>query len=179
MLERENACLVIVDVQGKLAELVYAKEELYKNLKILVSGARVLGLPVLYMEQYPKGLGHTIPELTTLLAEQKPIIKNTFSACGSLDFDRALSEIGKSQVILCGIETHVCVYQTCRDLLQQGFEVHLVIDAVSSRTEKNMKLGIACCRTLGAILTGTEMLLFELLEKSGTPEFKEISRLVK
>lgn len=179
MLTRQNSMLVVVDVQGKLAEIAWNSEALLRNVGILIQGANILGVPVLATEQYPKGLGHTVASVAESLGNAPVIEKGCFSCCGELQFEQKLVEMHKTDIILCGIETHVCVYQTARDLLGLGYNVHLVTDAVSSRSEANRELGIRVMERLGARLTSTEMLLFELLVKSGTDEFKQISRLVK
>ena len=179
MITRNNSLLVVVDVQGKLADIVHQSGEMQRNVRILVEGMNLLEVPVIVTEQYPKGLGHTVPAIAEVLGEAPVIEKSTFSCCGDFAFEVKLTEAHKTDVILCGIETHVCVYQTARDLLGLGYNVHLVTDAVSSRMEENRKLGINTIERLGARLTGTEMVLFELLTESGTEEFKAISKLVK
>ncbi|MCB2204780.1 hydrolase [bacterium] len=179
MLTTEHAMLLVIDVQGKLAELVHRSGQVQNNTRILIEGSKVLGLPVVATEQYPKGLGHTVDAVASALGDAPVIEKSSFSCCGERDFDLKLNELHKTDIIVCGIETHVCVYQTVRDLLALGYNVHIVTDAVSSRTEENWKLGVRKCETLGAKLTSTEMLLFELLQVSGTEQFKAISKLVK
>lgn len=179
MLNPDHAMLLVIDVQGKLAELAWRAETIQKNIRILVEGMKVLDIPVVATEQYPKGLGPTIPSIADILGDAPVIEKDTFSCCGDFAFEKHMLEIHKTDVIVCGIETHVCVYQTTRDLLALGYNVHLVTDAVSSRTEENWRLGVDVCTALGAKKTGTEMLLFELLQRSGTEQFKAISKLVK
>ncbi|MBR9974540.1 MAG: hydrolase [Bacteroidetes bacterium] len=179
MLNPDHAMLVVIDVQGKLAELAWRAEAIQKNIRILVEGMKVLEVPVVATEQYPKGLGPTVPSIAEILGDAPVIEKDTFSCCGDFAFEKHMLEIHKTDVIVCGIETHVCVYQTTRDLLALGYNVHLVTDAVSSRTEENWRLGIDVCAELGAKKTGTEMVLFEMLQRSGTEQFKAISKLVK
>ncbi|MBE0643754.1 MAG: hydrolase [Bacteroidetes bacterium] len=179
MLTTAHAMLLVIDVQGKLADLAWRSEQLQKNIRILIEGMKVLGVPVVATEQYPKGLGGTVPAIAELLGDTPIIEKNSFSCCGEFEFESKLTEMHKTDIIVCGIETHVCVYQTTRDLLTLGYNVHLVTDAVSSRTEENWMLGIDVSRSLGAKLTGTEMVLFELLKESGTDSFKAISKMVK
>ncbi len=179
MLKAEKSSLIVVDVQGKLAQLMHEKSSLFANLQRMVRGAQVLGIPILWNEQNPLGLGATIPELSELLAAQKPLVKSTFSCWGNPAFVEALKATGRKQALLVGIETHVCVYQTARDLLERGYEVEVVVDAVSSRTAENRQLGIDKMRDHGAGLTSTEMALFELLEVATGDKFKEILRLVK
>ncbi len=179
MLSREHALLLVIDVQGKLADLAWRAEQLQNNIRILLEGMKVLEVPVLATEQYPKGLGHTVPALAELIGTEPVIEKSSFSCCGESAFATRLSELHVTDIIVCGIETHVCVYQTTRDLLRLGYNVHLVTDAVSSRSEDNWKLGVDACSSLGARKTGTEMVLFELLQESGTDQFKAVSKLVK
>ncbi len=179
MLNTEHSLLLVIDVQGKLADLVWRSERLRDNIRILIEGMRVLGVPMVATEQYPRGLGPTVEPIARALGDAPVIEKNSFSCCGEFAFEVKLNELHKTDIIVCGIETHVCVYQTTRDLLDLGYNVHLVTDAVSSRTEDNWKLGMEKCKTLGAKMTGTEMVLFEMLRKSGTEEFKAISKLVK
>lgn len=179
MLKPDQTVLVLIDIQGKLAQLMHAREALFANLQRLVKGARALGLPILWLEQYPQGLGPTIPEVAELLPELRPVAKTCFSACGSAEFLAQLTNTERKQVLLAGIEAHVCVYQTAADLLGAGYEVEVVTDAVSSRTAANRDLGLQRMRDAGARLTGVEMVLFELLRTAQAPAFKEIARLVK
>jgi len=179
MLNTEHTLLLVIDVQGKLADLAWRSERLRSNIHVLIEGMKILGVPMLATEQYPKGLGPTVEEISGALGDAPVIEKNSFSCCGEFNFEVKLNELHKTDILVCGIETHVCVYQTTRDLLDLGYNVHLVTDAVSSRTEDNWKLGIEKCKSLGAKMTGTEMALFEMLRKSGTEEFKAISKLVK
>jgi nicotinamidase-related amidase len=179
MLTKENAVLVIIDVQGKLATLMHEKEQLYKNVTRMIEGCKTLAIPVLWNEQLPQKLGPTIPEIKALLPDQRPIEKNCFSCYGNDAFRSELEKTGRRQVLLVGIETHVCVYQSAVDLIENGYEVHLVVDAVSSRTPQNHELGIDKIRSAGARLTSVEMALFEMLRIAEGPEFREIIKIVK
>ncbi len=179
MLELDDTVLVVVDVQGKLATLMHERESLFKNLSRLIEGAQVLGVPILLTEQYPKGLGETAPELKALMPTVKPIEKLSFSCMGEEKFLEALEETEREHILVAGIEAHICVYQTVSDLLAEGFEVHCVADAISSRTKENREIGLTRMKDEGAILTSTEMCLFELLKVAGSPTFKTISALVK
>lgn len=179
MLEIANTSLVIVDVQGKLAQLMFEKEELFFNLQRIIQGALLLEIPILWNEQYPEGLGPTIPQVADLLEGQKPYTKKIFSCCGSKDFMAQLAASKRKQVLLVGIETHVCVYQTAQDLINAGYEVQVVADAVSSRTEQNKEIGLERMREVGAGLTSVETCLFELMHTAEHPQFKAISKLVK
>lgn len=179
MLTVDHVALIIVDVQGKLARLVYQSDRLFDNLQKLIRGAQVLGLPILVTEQLPEKLGATAPELVALFDEFRPIRKKTFSCAGNEEFNAALSALGRHQLLLAGIEAHVCVYQTALDLLAAGYAVHLVTDAVSSRTADNRALGIERIKQAGAILTSTEMALFELLKVADGSAFKQIIQIIK
>ena len=179
MLKTSDTALAIIDVQGRLASIVHEKEELFRNLQILIEGAKALELPILWLEQYPKGLGPTVPEVADLLPGQKPLEKLCFSACGQEHFPEKLRESGRRQVLIAGIETHVCVYQTTRDLLDRGYHVEVVADAVSSRQPENKRIALARIRDEGAAVTSVEMALFELLRTAEAAQFKEIARLVK
>ncbi len=179
MLIVPHTVLVVVDVQGRLAEVVHESDRVIRNVRTLVQGARLLDIPVVVTEQYPKGLGPTVPAISELLDGVHLFEKHTFSCCGNHEFNTAMMTLHRQEVLLCGIESHVCVYQTARDLIDDGYTVHVVTDAVSSRTAANAQLGINRMLTMGAIATGTEMALFELLRESGTDTFKAISKLVK
>ena len=179
MLKKENAILVLVDIQGKLATLMHNKEQFFENAARLIKGARALEMPIIWNEQLPEKLGPTIPELKELLEGLSPLEKNSFSCCGNPDFMERMKSLGRRQVLLAGMETHVCVYQTAPDLLAEGYEVYLVTDAVSSRTLENKQIGIQAIRDLGAKLTSVEMALFELLEVAEGDRFKQIIDIVK
>jgi len=178
-LELSRSLLVIIDVQGKLAHLVHEKEILHANLRRLVRCAGVLGMPVLWAEQNPAGLGPTIPEVAELLSTLKPFPKMTFSCVKNDEFEKALVRSGKKQILVAGIEAHVCVYQTVSDLLQQGYEPHVISDAVSSRLESNRKTGLDRMVTEGAVISSTEMAIFELLGTADRKDFREIVKLLK
>lgn len=179
MLEAEESCLVVVDVQGKLAGLMGDKETLFANIKILIKGAGVLGIPVIWCQQYPQGLGPTVVEIAELLEDNEPIDKVSFSCFGDEKFRTHLAGLDKKNVIVCGIETHVCVYQTAKGLLKEGYNVEIISDAVSSRTLENKQIAIDRMRTEGAKISSTEMILFELLKDAKHPKFKEIAGLIK
>jgi nicotinamidase-related amidase len=179
MLEIDETVLVIVDVQGKLATLMHDKETLFKNLERLIKGFQILGAPILLTEQYPSGLGATAPEIKTLMPTIKPIEKLSFSCFGEDRFLEAFEELEREQVLIAGIESHICVYQTVSDMLEEDLEVHCVADAISSRTAENRLLGLDRMKDEGAFLSSTEMCLFELLKVAGSSEFKQISALIK
>ncbi len=179
MLKIENAVLVVVDIQGKLAGLMHNKEEFFSNVIKMIKGAKALELPIIWNEQLPDKLGPTIPEISELLSGLSPLEKSTFSCCGNSDFSTKLESTRRKQVLLAGMETHVCVYQTAIDLLSQGYEVYLIADAVSSRTLRNIELGIEAMKNAGAKITSVEMALFEMLQKAEGGKFKEIIGIVK
>jgi nicotinamidase-related amidase len=178
MLNRENAVLVFIDVQGRLSELVDGAEALFKNLRRLLEGMKALGVPVVVTEQIPEKLGSTREEFLSLISEP-PVSKTSFSCCGEKAFCKAVEKLKRTQVILCGIETHVCVYQTALDLLEAGYEVQVVTDAVSSRDPANKALALRRLEVEGVSLTGTEMVLFELLNDAKDPAFKSVLQIVK
>lgn len=179
MLKTDSTGLVLVDVQGRLAQLMDGKDALFQNLRKLVQGAQVLGLPIVWVEQNPAGLGPTIPELAELLHGQTPIAKFSFSCCADAGFMAALRDTRRKQVLLAGIEAHVCIYQTAAELLALGYEVEVVADGVSSRTAENKRLALEKVQQLGARLTSVEMALFELLGKAEGPGFKAMLQVVK
>jgi nicotinamidase-related amidase len=178
-LTRALAGLVVVDVQERLLPAICEKERVVQNAVRLIQGAGVLRVPVFATEQYRKGLGPTVPEVAAAIPGFAPMEKVAFSACGAAGFIPALKAKKVSEVILCGIEAHVCVSQTCLDLLDRGFRVFVVADAVSSRTPENYRFGLDRMRAAGAVIVSTEMVLFELLEEAGSAEFKQILALVK
>ncbi len=171
LLERNRAALVVVDVQQGFR--AYASfERVARACATLLEAARILGLPTLVSEQYPKGLGHSAPELG--LQDEPRIEKTVFSAARAEGFDLG----GAEQAIVCGIETHVCVSQTVHDLLADGIEVHVPADAVGSRHEIDYECGLERMVGAGAVLSTVEAALFELLERAGTPEFKAVQKLI-
>ncbi len=177
MLNREKALLAVIDIQGNLYLAMDNKEFLLVNTAKLIKGINILDIPIILTEQVK--IGPTIPELADLMPDVKPIIKNSFSCCGDPQFLEALVASGKKQVLVCGIEAHVCAYQTSMDLMERGFEVYVVADAVSSRTSGNREIGIQKLLASGAILTSTEMALFELLKTATDPRAKDLFRIIK
>ena len=169
MLDIQKCCLVVVDVQGKLAGLMYGREGLFKNIQILIEAAKILNIPIIWSQQQPKAIGVTVPRIANLLAGNEPIDKASFSCCGEEKFNDRLSALGRRQVLLCGIEAHVCIYQTAVDLRNKGYHVSVVVDAVSSRTLQNKQTAIDRMKTIGANISSTEMALFELLKTAEHP----------
>lgn len=178
-LDRDNALLLIVDIQERLAAVMKERQKVIDNCLHLIEISKLLNIPVIVTEQYPKGLGHTVNEIKEAVITYKPFEKLTFSCCKGPSFTESLAATRKKKVILTGMETHVCVLQTCIDLLKEGFDVHVVKDAICSRTKDNFKAGIEFMRNAGAVITCTETVLFQLLEKAGTEEFKTISKRIK
>jgi nicotinamidase-related amidase len=178
MLKKENSILIFIDVQGKLSELVDGSEALFNNLHRLLQGMDALDVPVIVTEQIPEKLGPTREEFQKFITEP-PIAKSSFGCCGEPEFFQTLEKTGRKQVILCGIETHVCIYQTALQLLATGHKVTVVTDAVSSRDPANKTLALRRMENEGVKLAGTEMLLFELLGDAKDPAFKSILQIVK
>ena len=181
-LDRTRAILVVIDVQERLMPVIDGREQIERNLERLIRGCHVLGVPAAVTEQYVKGLGPTVEPVRRALEETMgydPVEKDCFSAQGLPAFVAQMKASGRTQVLLAGVETHVCVYQTGADLLAAGYDVSIVADAVSSRTASNRDIAIRRLIAEGARLTSTEMALFELCGRSGTDEFRAISRLVK
>lgn len=179
MFTPENSILVVIDVQGKLARMVEDHEKVTRNIRALVTAAKRLDVPILLTEQAPDKIGETIPEITDLLDNPTPIIKPTFSCCGIKEFNDSLKNLKRKEIIVCGIETHVCVYQTVADLLSSKFKVQVVVDAVSSRGQERKDVAIARMNELGAGLTTAEMIITELLHTTEHPHFREILGLLK
>jgi nicotinamidase-related amidase len=174
-LDRDRAALVVVDVQEAFRKALPAFDGVTSSVAKLVQGAEAMGVPIVVTEQYPQGLGHTVPEVADHLPDDlEPIEKVRFSAAEAEGFDLA----ARDQALVCGIETHVCVNQTVLDLLDQGVEVHVVSDAVGSRSEENRELGLHKAERAGAVLTSVETALFELLRGSDAAEFKQVQALV-
>jgi nicotinamidase-related amidase len=178
-LRRASAGLIVVDVQERLLPAIFEQARVVENTVRLIRGAAVLQVPTFATEQYRKGLGATVPEVAAAIPGFAPMEKLAFSACGAAGFIPALKKKKVSEAILCGIEAHVCVSQTCLDLLEKGLRVFVVADAVSSRTPENYRFGLDRMRAAGAVIVSTEMVLFELLEQAGTAEFKQVLALVK
>ena len=177
LLDPTRAALVVIDVQERLMPVIEDAARVTERCRRLIEGFKILGLPILVTEQYPQGLGSTVAALGDLLGETQIIEKREFSACGCRQFLNAAS--GHEQLLLCGVETHVCVSQTAHEALAAGHRVHVASDAVGSRHADNRRVGLERMRDAGALITSTEMALFELLRTSEHPRFKEISGLIR
>jgi len=175
----ESALLLVVDVQGKLARMMDQSESVIGQLSILIEGCRILGLPVVWAEQLPDKLGATVPELVAKLEGLQPHSKSSFGCCGDVALYQSIQTSGCKQILLCGIEAHVCVWQTAAALRSDDYQVHLICDAVSSRSAKNRDIGIQRMASIGVHLSCTEMALFELMQDAQHPKFREVARLLK
>ncbi len=181
-IKRSEAALLIIDIQEKLSNTMQREpfNWFLRNVSILIESAKVLNIPIFLTEQYPKGLGPTLEEIKQLLPKEiKPIHKIEFSCALVPEVVQALKNSGRSQIIACGMETHICVYQTVRDLLINGYQVFVPKDGVISRITYNLDVGINLMERAGAITSSTEAIVFDLLECAGTPEFKKIAPLIK
>ena len=179
-LKAQHCALIVIDVQEKLLPPIYEKERLVRNSQLLLRLAGLLSLPVVATTQYSKGLGQIVPEIASLLGGTTPLDKLEFGCFGNGEFRSSIDRLnGRNTLLLCGMETHICVLQTALGALNQGHIVHVAGDAVSSRTELNWKLGLQRMRDAGAVISSTEMMIYELLGKSGSHEFKEILKHLK
>jgi nicotinamidase-related amidase len=179
MIRRNEAVLVVIDIQGSFFQTMQNKENLLGNATKVIKGAKVFNLPIIVTEQIPEKLGRTLPVLVGELDGADCIAKETFSCWGNDRFREKLESFSRRKVIIIGIESHVCVYQTAVDLLDNGYSVHVVADAVSSRTKENSEIALNTMKSAGAHLTSAEMVLFELLHSAGDAKFKEIHKIVK
>lgn len=175
LLDRGRTALVVVDVQEAFRKAVLDFDGVAGRAGLLVQGANIMGTPVVITEQYPQGLGATVPEGADHAEGTEALPKTVFSSAAAEGFDLE----GRYQVLMCGIEAHVCVSQTAHDLLHRGVEVHVASDAVSSRSVEDKEAGLRKMESSGATLTSVEMALFELLGEAGSDEFKQIQKLVK
>jgi nicotinamidase-related amidase len=180
-LDPTQCTLAVVDMQDKLLPSIHNRDEVVRNCQILIRMAGVLRIPVVLTTQYVRGLGPTVPEIASLLQDVPPIDKTSFGCFGCDDFRNALHQLPghRTTVLLCGIEAHICVMQTAIGALQNGYIVHVAADAVGSRTEQNYRLGLQRMEAAGCVLSSTEMMMYELLRRSGTAEFKEMLSYIK
>ncbi len=179
MYQHQSAALVVIDLQERLIPHICEAEELIKKTAALIGAARILNVPIVATEQYPEGIGPTVPQLKDMLEGAPLISKRTFSCCREPRFMAALEALQRRQVLICGIEAHVCVFQTAADLLTRGYQVQVAADAVSSRTEANKTIGLARIQQAGGDISSVESAVFELLETSACPEFKQVIKLIK
>jgi nicotinamidase-related amidase len=180
-LDADQCALIVVDMQERLLPPIWEKERLVRNVQLLIRLAGILKLPALVTTQYAKGLGNTVPDIANLLPNTPAIDKQMFSCFGSDAFCSMLKRLPgqRTTVLLCGMEAHICVMQTALGALREGYLVHVAADAVSSRTELNWQIGLDRMRSAGAIVSSTEMMIYELLRSSGAPAFKELLPYLK
>ena len=180
ILELTRSALAIIDVQEAFRTSINNFTAIAERIAVMVQGAKLLGLPILLTEQYPKGLGHTASEIMAVLPDSVRVIeKTTFSSCGVQPFQSALEQAGTKHVMVCGIEAHICVNQTVHDLLAAGFTVHLLTDCVSSRKLPDRKAATRKMQMSGAIFSTVEMALFELIRDAQHEQFRAIQKLIK
>jgi nicotinamidase-related amidase len=175
-LQPERCALIVIDIQEKLLPPIFQKEQLVRNAQLLIRAAAILNIPALVSTQYAKGLGATLPEIASLLAGTEAIDKTLFSCFGSDAFCTALKRLPgqRNTLLLCGMECHICVTQTALAALREGYLVHVASDAVSSRTEWNWKIGLERMRAASAVISSTEMMIYELMRSSSSAAFKEL-----
>jgi len=180
-LDPNQCALIVIDIQEKLLPPIFRKEQLVRNAQLLIRLAGILKIPTLMSTQYSKGLGNTVPEIASLLPDVQPLEKVVFSCFGSDVFCSALKRVpgNRNTVLLCGMETHICVAQTALAALREGYLVHVAADAVSSRTELNWQIGLDRMRAAGAVISSTEMIIYEALGSSATAEFKDMLKHLK
>ncbi len=180
LLDKRRAALAVVDMQEAFRPMIEGFSAHAQRIATLVQACRILDVPIIVTEQYPKGLGRTVAEIATHLPDSwQPLEKLTFSACGLQEFDTQLRERHAEQVIVCGIEAHICVSQTVHDLLRLGYQVHLASDAIAARLPHNRDVALQKMTSSGAVMSSVEMAIFELCGQAGTAEFKQIQALVK
>jgi len=177
----EQCTLIVIDIQEKLLPPIFQKEQLVRNAQLLIRAAGILKIPAMVSTQYAKGLGQTVPEIASLLAGTEPLDKTLFSCFGSDAFCSSLKRLPgqRTTLLLCGMESHICVAQTALAALREGYLVHVASDAVSSRTEWNWKIGLERMRAAGAIISSTEMMIYEMMRASSSAAFKELLPFLK
>ncbi|NLJ76355.1 MAG: hydrolase [Peptococcaceae bacterium] len=178
VLKRDETVLLIIDIQERLASAMKFREQVISKSNALIGTAAYLGIPIMVTEQYPKGLGKTVPEISSNIPDALTFEKTTFSGCTE-EVAGVLKQLGKRKIIVTGMETHVCVLQTVRDLLAGGYQVFVVGDAVCSRTKENYLNGITLMSQMGAVMINTETVFFDLIKKANTTEFRELLPLIK
>jgi len=180
-LDAERCALVVIDIQEKLLPPIFNNEAMVRNTQLLIQAAKILGLPILLTTQYARGLGGTVADIAGLIPEVAAIDKVEFSCFGKDTFCTAVKSLpgNRNTMLLCGMETHICVMQTALGALDQGYIVHVASDAVGSRSEWNWQVGLERMQNAGAVVSSTEMMIYELMRKSGTPAFKELLKYIK
>lgn len=178
-LERHRIALVVIDIQERFRELIHGLPVVLKSSSRLIRAFKELDLPIILTEHYSRGLGPTMPEIRGLLAGLKPLEKISFSCDGDAGFRAALAALNRDQFVLCGIEAHVCVYQTARDLMDRGKQIAIAADAVSSRLAVDREVGIDHMRSIGVQVMNVDMILFEILREAKTADFKALAPILK
>lgn len=179
MLKANETVLLVIDVQGKLARLAHESTQLIHTIQLTIQAAKILNIPIIWAEQVPDKLGPTVEELTQHLHPLQPIAKTHFSCFGCDEIKQKIIATGRKRAIVCGIEAHVCVFQTVRDLQTNSFCTYVLADAVSSRTIENKQIGLRRMEKLGAVISSLEMALFEMMEDATHEHFRAITKLLK
>ena len=179
LLERENTGLLVIDVQENLLPVMGQKQRVTGNIIKLLNLSTLFRLPVLLTEQYPKWLGPTISEIIESLPDYQPITKLHFNCCEVEAFDERLKSAGFNSIIVTGVESHICIFQTCVSLLERGYQVQVPQDAVDSRTEENWRVGLELMNKAGVLITSTEAVIYQILKKAGTKEFKKMLKIMR
>jgi nicotinamidase-related amidase len=179
LLEKENTGIIIIDIQEKLMEVMGQKQRVFDNVIRLLELSKIFGLSVLFTEQYPKWLGPTLPEIVETSPSYDPINKMHFNCCDVEAFNEKLKSLGSKNLIVVGVETHICVFQTCVSLLERGYSIHVPQDAMSSRTDENWQVGLRLMEKAGAYITSTETIIYQIMKKAGTTEFKKMLKVIK
>ncbi len=179
MFSTENTVMILIDVQGKLATLMHEREQLYKSLETIVKSMKILEVPIIWLEQVPESLGPTVEEISKYLTDMTPIAKHTFSCCDNREFTDTFNALNRNQVLLTGIETHICIFQTAFDLIRAGYQVQVITEGVSSRTVENKEIGLGRIKQAGGVVTSIEMILFELMKSTKANGFRDVVRLIK
>ena len=179
LLEKENTGFLIVDVQEKLMQVMGQKQRIIENINKLLLLSKLYELPFILTEQYPKWLGSTLPEIKESLPSCEPVSKLHFNCCDVEAFNERLNSVNIKTIILAGVESHICIFQTCVSLLDKGYQVHIPQDAVGSRTDENWHVGLELSKKAGAIITSTESVIYQILKKAGTKEFKQMLKVMK
>lgn len=179
MITVNNTALLVVDIQGKLATLMHDKTAFFSQTRVMIQAAKLLQIPIIWVEQVPDKLGSTAPEIAELLTGYTPLSKSTFSCCGNAQFLQKLESVNPDTVLITGIEAHICVYQTTVGLLRLGKRVHVIADATASRIDANKRIGLQRMQNEGAVISSVEMCLFELLQSAEHEHFRKVSKLIQ
>ena len=179
LIDRENTGLLVVDMQEKLMQVMGRKQRVTDNIIKLLHLSKLFNLPVILTEHYLKWLGPTLPEITESLPTYEPIQKLHFNCCDADAFNKRLESEGFKNIIVTGVEAHICIFQTCVSMLEKGYQVHVPQDAVDSRTDENWRVGLGLMNKAGAFITSTETVIYQVLKKAGTKEFKKMLKVIR